>query len=376
MTREMQKRIKQTKENAAILVRYANPRSKSKPAFKQVKEILSRHIPYCGGVVPAIVSVEISEFHRNSVIKSAYFIVTVENGKKYKISAYEDLTGRTPEQKEADKNADFPSGLFKIFHDEIKEPKTELEQKEEETEMKEFAMIEKNVREDHEKRTADTAFYIENGYFPTWAEEHRTDLDRGLKANSTETRWKQYQAGTISREKAVGLATKRAQKEIDKNTAAKLAQLDRVANAPDLTFISVSVEWVRSRTWGHNPHVEVRTNTGAYTGTASGYGYDKESAAIADAFNKCDSILKALYQLKENGLRAGKTDESKTASCGRSNGDICGYGAGYGAIPYFEGGVGASCFWSILKNCGFSIHYHYTKHSNFYSIEKEATYHE
>lgn len=248
----------------------------------------------------------------------------------------------------------------------------EPEQKEEETEMKDFEMIEKNVREDHEKRTADTAFYIENGYFPTWAEEHRTDPDRGLKANSTETRWKQYQDGTISREKAVELATKRATKEIEKNTAAKLAQLDRVANAPDLTFISVSVEWVRSRAWGYNPHVEVRTNTGTYTGVASGCGYDKESAAIAEAFNKCDSILKALYQLKENGLRAGKTDESKTASCGRSNGDICGYGAGYGAIPYFEGGVGASCFWSILKNCGFSTSCHYAKHSNFYSIEKEV----
>lgn len=238
--------------------------------------------------------------------------------------------------------------------------------------MKEFAMIEKRITEEAEKNTADTVFYIENGYFPTWAEEHRTDPDRGLKANSTETRWKQYQAGTISREKAVELATKRATKEIEKKTAAKLAKLDRVANAPDLTFISVSVDWVRSRTWGYNPHVEVRTNTGTYYGTASGCGYDKESAAIADAFNKCDSILKALYQLKENGLRAGKTDESKTASCGRSNGDICGYGAGYGATPYFEGGVGASCFWSILKKCGFSTSCHYAKHSNFYSIEKEV----
>lgn len=238
--------------------------------------------------------------------------------------------------------------------------------------MKEFAMIEKRITEEAERNTADTVFYIENGYFPTWAEEHRTDPDRGLKANSTETRWNQYQAGIISREKAVELATKRATKQIEKKTAAKLAKLDRVANAPDLIFISVSVEWVRSRTWGYNPHVEVRTNTGTYTGTASGCGYDKESAAIADAFNKCDSILKALYQLKENGLRAGKTDESKTASCGRSNGDICGYGAGYGAMPYFEGGVGASCFWSILKNCGFSTSCHYAKHSNFYSIEKEV----
>lgn len=259
---------------------------------------------------------------------------------------------------------------------EIETPETiteETEDKEEEIKMKEFAMIEKNVREDSDKRTADTVFYIENGYFPTWAEEHRTDPDRGLKEHSTETRWKQYQAGTISREKAVELATRRAIKEIEKTAAAKLAKLERVANAPELTFISVSVDWVRSRTWGYNPYVEIRTNTGTYRGKASGCGYDKESAAIADALNQCDSVLKALYQLKENGLREGKTDESKTACCGRSNHDICGYGAGYGAIPYFEGGVGASCFWGILKKCGFTTRgNHSGKHTDFYSVEKEG----
>ena len=49
--------------------------------------------------------------------------------------------------------------------------------------MKEFTMIEKRITEEAEKNTAATVFYIENGYFPTWAEEHRTDPDRGLKAN-------------------------------------------------------------------------------------------------------------------------------------------------------------------------------------------------
>ena len=121
MTRQMQRRIRQVKEVSAILVRYANPRSKRRPTYEQVKEILSRHIPYSGGMVPSIVSFEISQFNRNAIIKSARFIVTVENGKKYEITAYEELTGRTPEQKEADKNAEFPSGLFRIFHDEIKD---------------------------------------------------------------------------------------------------------------------------------------------------------------------------------------------------------------------------------------------------------------
>lgn len=256
-----------------------------------------------------------------------------------------------------------------IVEIETSEPITE--DKEENT-VKEFTEIKKAVKEDAEQTAENRRFFILNGYMPTWAEEHHGDLDRGLKQYSTARRWEQYKAGEITREKAVELATKRALKEIEKDTAAKLARLDRVAAAPELTFISISVDWVRSRTWGNNPHAEARTNAGTFSGTASGCGYDKESTAIAEALNQCDSVLKVLYTLKENGLRAGLSDKSKTAACGRSNGDICGYGAGYGAIPYFEGGVGSSCFWSILKKCGFSTSCHHGKHSDFYSVEKEV----
>lgn len=252
---------------------------------------------------------------------------------------------------------------------EIETPEPITEDKEENT-VKEFTEIKKIVLEDAEQTAENRRFFILNGYMPTWAEEHHGDLDRGLKQYSTARRWEQYKAGEITREKAVELATKRALKEIEKDTATKLARLDRVAAAPDLTFISISVDWVRSRTWGNNPHAEARTNAGTFSGTASGCGYDKESTAIAEALNQCDSVLKVLYTLKENGLRAGLSDKSKTAVCGRSNGDICGYGAGYGAIPYFEGGVGSSCFWSILKKCGFSTSCHHGKHSDFYSVEK------
>lgn len=237
--------------------------------------------------------------------------------------------------------------------------------------MAEFTEIKKIVTEDSDSRKESTAFYISNGYRPTWSEENRGDSDRGLKEYSTSHRWEQYTRGEITREKAVELATKRALKKIEKDTAAELAKLDRVAQAANLNFISISVDWVRSRTWGYNPHVEIHTNTGYYTGTASGCGYDKESVAIAEALNQCDSVLKALYTLKEKGLRAGKSDKSKTSSCGRSNGEICGCGAGYGAIPYFEGGVGASCFWSIFEKCGYKTSGHHSKHSDFYSVEKE-----
>lgn len=132
MTREMQQRIKKAKENAAILVRYANPKSKSKPTVETVLEILHRHIPYCGTVRPVITNFTVSEFHRNTIIKSARFIVKLDNGKSYEITAYEDLKGRTPEQREEDKTATYPSGLFTIFHTEIKTPDNTPEQKQEE----------------------------------------------------------------------------------------------------------------------------------------------------------------------------------------------------------------------------------------------------
>lgn len=128
MTKEMQKAIKERKAEAALVVRYANPKSKSKPTTEQVLEILKRHIPYCGTIRPAIEKFTVSKFNRNPIQRSVHFLVELDNGKKWDISVYENLRGRTPEEKEADKTATFPSGLFNIFHDEIKAPETEPEQ--------------------------------------------------------------------------------------------------------------------------------------------------------------------------------------------------------------------------------------------------------
>lgn len=247
---------------------------------------------------------------------------------------------------------------------------TEDSTKEEENTVKEFTEIKKAVMEDAEQTAENRRFFILNGYMPTWAEEHHGDLDRGLKQYSTARRWEQYKAGEITREKAVEFATKRALKKIEKKTAADLAKLDRIAAAPDLEYILISVEWVRSSTWGYNPHAEVQTKTGVFYGRASGCGYDKRSAAVADALNQCDSVLKVLCTLKENGLRAGLTDICKDCCTGYSNRNICGYGAGYNVIPYFEGGVGVSCFWDILKKCGFSTLSHNEAYTDFYSITK------
>lgn len=237
--------------------------------------------------------------------------------------------------------------------------------------MKKFELLAKKIQKEGEKNALDTVFFIQNGYFPSWDSELQKYSDCGLREYSTDLRWCQYQERTISREKAVELATKRGLKTIAKTTVSNLLKIDRIAAAPDITEISISVDWVKSRLWGYNPRAEIQTGSAIYTGTASGCGYDKESAAIAGALNKCDSALKLLYALKEEGLRAGLTDESTTASSGIDNREIVGYGAGYSILPYFEGGVGVSCFWKIFEKCGFSTKCHYSEKSNFYYIEKK-----
>jgi hypothetical protein len=125
MTRETQKAIRESKQRAAILVQYANPKSKIRPSIELVTEILSANIPYLHGDKPVITTISITKYHKNAIIKSACFRVETTNGKVFEISAYQQLTGRTQKEKEADKTATFPSGLFNIFHSEITPNKTE-----------------------------------------------------------------------------------------------------------------------------------------------------------------------------------------------------------------------------------------------------------
>ena len=113
-----------------------------------------------------------------------------------------------------------------------------------------------------------------------------------------------------------------------------------VANIPN--FINVSVEWFDSRVWGANPQAEVRT--GEFYNVSRkvvGCGYDKESTATAECFNKDLGILKtALVSLY-------KKEHSKKY-----------LGSGYGATidlwgVSFSSWVGFSCHESIIINSGF-----------------------
>ena len=127
--------------------------------------------------------------------------------------------------------------------------------------------------------------------------------------------------------------------------------------------ILIAIEWKKSRTWGNNPYAEVKifynnNHIEIFTGSASGCGYDKRSAATAEALNKCE-LLKALLYKAENKRLKNHSEVTRR--------DFIGYGSGYGAIPRFEGGVGFRSHETILNNLNFKTSL-YDESSQTYDI--------
>ena len=127
--------------------------------------------------------------------------------------------------------------------------------------------------------------------------------------------------------------------------------------------IVIAIEWKKSRTWGNNPFCEVKVfynnnQIETFTGSASGCGYDKRSAATAEALDKCE-LLKALLYKAENKRLKDKNGATRRESLG--------YGSGYGALPYFEGGVGFRSHETILNNLNFKTSL-YDESSSTYDI--------
>ena len=151
-------------------------------------------------------------------------------------------------------------------------------------------------------------------------------------------------------------------KEYQKRLEKDLKRIETIAQAnDDITNINISINWVRSSTWGYNPHATITTNNATITeGRASGCGYDKESAAIAEALNKNNDILKLLYVAKNK----------KMTLKNNNNRDLLGYGSGYGVLPYFEGGVGSSSLINIFKKLGYNVQEYHSDKSDFYTITK------
>jgi hypothetical protein len=107
--------------------------------------------------------------------------------------------------------------------------------------------------------------------------------------------------------------------------------------------VDISVEWYKSRTWGYCPRAEVRlylkdtdgrSSFELLEGKASGYGYDKLSAAIAQAVNKSEAFCQFLA---ENYAYAIADQYGIAVRNGKAS---------------FSPGVGVECFNRFAKNNG------------------------
>lgn len=196
----------------------------------------------------------------------------------------------------------------------------------------EFKLIKANFKKEIAKQQKEFINYInkltfeelkENYHYKQLTEKQQTKTFKEIKNIIIEKEIKQY--------------TKRLEKFFE--------QCDIIAKTEPARYISIEVNWAKNRTWGNNPTAEIRSAGEYTTGRASGCGYDKLSSAIREALNKNNHILNLLYNAYEKALRKDKNISLR---------DSLGYGSGY-KTPYFEGGVGYSCFKSIFNKLGAKI---------------------
>lgn len=212
-----------------------------------------------------------------------------------------------------------------------------------------------------------------------YMESHAAAIMEGsadrVKSYSTDTRARQYDAGKISLDELKQIAVERNTRKYNKEMQSELEKLDRIGNAGTVESITIRVDWKRSSVWGYNPtaRVDIYGSNGwnHATDSASGCGYDKRSAAVGGALSSMPEMLKILCDMKEKYMDEHPDTEYKKPG---SNEKYIEYGAGYGAIPYFEGGVGFSCFARILKKAGFKpvVMDEGGKYSDYYYFVKEA----
>lgn len=168
------------------------------------------------------------------------------------------------------------------------------------------------------------------------------DILRGWRANylltpTTLAAIRELPSGDKLPEKIIEKITNKRKREINREIEKRFARVHEVEEVEAPAAVSVVVEWHKSRTWGENPRARVAAERVATYGSASGCGYDKQSAAIANAFNQNPEILKILYDHAE----AGETFP---------------YGVDvWAGLPSFAGGCGVSCFYQIFEACGYTF---------------------
>lgn len=144
----------------------------------------------------------------------------------------------------------------------------------------------------------------------------------------------------------------RREARIEARKAAKeVARIEAERNQKPVKSVTINIEWIKSRTWGWNPHAEacVEYQDGSFERVdgfkCSGCGYDKESTVIADIFNR---FLK--YKLYNS-------DAFDAAWLAKHNYSYSEKPRPYGicigdAWRYYADGIGTSCYDKISEYIG------------------------
>lgn len=139
--------------------------------------------------------------------------------------------------------------------------------------------------------------------------------------------------------------------------------------------IRIDVNWKKNRTWGANPTAEVWA--GEYLGesrSVGGCGYDKESTAIAEPFNRSKQMAKIAIIAKYIDTKYKDMDWREKDEKGIFT---YSYGVRFSIFNdngiYWEGGVGASSFMRCIETAGYKMDAQFhPKHGDFYSLSLKA----
>lgn len=195
---------------------------------------------------------------------------------------------------------------------------------------------------------------------------HKDAVSRWL----TPKRKERYLAGDLSEGEALTFADVRIKKRYEDERDRDIKFLEALSG-DDVRVPESIMIMVQFPSRGTTVKATAKVDGFYFEGRAGGWGYDKESAAIADALNKCDGVRKLLCELKVKGLKEGKKSHSEMAITTIDNRDVICYGCGYTPIPYFDGGCGTECYLRAFEIGGYRYDMTWSKDARAYSIYKK-----
>lgn len=139
-------------------------------------------------------------------------------------------------------------------------------------------------------------------------------------------------------EKAKRVEERKVKREAEK----ELKRIETEKNQPEISEITFTIEWKKSRTWGYCPRLEVN---GYYKESipgegkffrddsfyASGCGYDKLSTVVGQA---CNKYLKYLLWKNETRIKAEKNNPDFPYGISNYSENRFSYGQGIGIECY------------------------------------------